>query len=511
MNQSGAFEDQLLAELAYFSDKPYDFVLWAFPWGEEGTDLAQRTGPEPWQAKILQDLQRAFEEGEAQGNAAFGTALRDAYQIAVRSGHDIGKTAFICWLMWWGLSTREDTRGRATANTERQLRQILWAEINKWHRLFIARSLFEVSATAMFAKDPERQKNWRIDAIPWSEENPEAFAGLHNFGKRIIIIFDEASAIIDKIWETTDGVAHEANTEIIWVATGNPTRNYGRFYECFNRFKTEWHTYRVDSRDVSFANKEKINRAIALWGIESDYVRVRYLGEFPSSSATQLIDKVTIAAARQRRPESFPYEPLIMTVDVARFGTNRSAIGFRRGKDAKLLPVQLFRGLSTIELAQRVAALYSQHQPDALFVDEGGVGGGVVDYLRHLGISVIGVNFGAKASSRPNGILVGNKRAEMYVALREWLREGGAIEDSDELEDELVSIEYYFNNRQEIVLVSKDEMEGESPDWADQLAMTFALPIVSKRTVRGATRQAQVDYDPLSHASLSGDNYQGWN
>jgi hypothetical protein len=508
VSTSGGFEDQLLADLAFYSDKPYDFVLWAFPWGEGGTDLAERKGPEPWQAKILLDLQHEFEKGEAQGNAAFGTALAEAYQIAVRSGHDIGKTAFISWLMWWGLSTREDTRGRATANTERQLRQILWAEIAKWHRLFIARSMFEVSATAMFAKDPERQKNWRIDAIPWSEENPEAFAGLHNYGKRIIIIFDEASAIIDKIWETTDGVAHEANTEIIWVCTGNPTRNYGRFYECFNRFASEWHTYKIDSRDVSFANKEKINRAIALWGIDSDYVRVRYLGEFPSSSATQLIGKDLIREARTRSVVSFPYEALIMTVDVARFGTNMSVIGFRRGRDARTIPVQRFRGLTTIELGQRVAALISQYGPDAVFIDEGGVGGGVVDYVRHLGHSVIGVNFGAKPSSRPNGILVANKRAEMYVALREWLREGGAIEDSDELEDELVQIEYYFNPRQEIVLVAKEDMAAESPDWADQLAMSFAYP-VSARAWRRPGGAAKVEYDPLSHAAMSGE-YQGW-
>src|SRR5207344_1845673 len=103
--------------------------------------------------------------------------------------------------------------GRVTANTEKQLRTVLWSEVDKWHGLFIARHLFKSTATAIYSADPAQEKTWRIDAIPWSIDNPEAFAGLHNYGKRLIYIMDEASAIADKIWEVVDGAMTDANTE----------------------------------------------------------------------------------------------------------------------------------------------------------------------------------------------------------------------------------------------------------------------------------------------------------
>jgi hypothetical protein len=102
------------------------------------------------------------------------------------------------------LSTFEDTRGVVTSNTETQLKTKTWAELAKWHRLFIARDFFEFTATAIYSKAKDHDKTWRFDMIPWSVEKTEAFAGLHNKGKRIVVIFDEASAIPDKIFEVTE-------------------------------------------------------------------------------------------------------------------------------------------------------------------------------------------------------------------------------------------------------------------------------------------------------------------
>lgn len=491
--------EELVETLATLARAPYDFVIWAFPWGEAGTELEGRSGPEDWQRTFLLDLQN-----ELQSGAPVGPALTEAYQAAVRSGHDIGKTATLSWIFWWSFATREDTRGRATANTERQLRQILQPEIAKWHRLFIARDLFRVDATSIRSADPERRDTWRFDLIPWSEDNPEAFAGLHNYGKRVVVIFDEASGIHDKIWEVTDGVMHEADTELFWFCFGNPTKNYGRFYECWHRFADIWRRYKVDSRSVSFTNKAKIEQAIAAWGVESDYVKVRYLGEFPDASSVQLIPVETIRLARTRSPMETHYEPLILSADIARFGSNETVVGFRRGKDARTIPTQRWRGLSTMETADRIAALALLHEPDGIFVDEGGVGGGVVDRLRQLGHSIFGVNFGSKTSGLTRD-LVGNKRAEMYVLLRDWLREGGCIEDADDLEDQLVAIEYFFNKKSEIMLVAKEDMEAEgfpSPDWADQLALSFAYPVSPKVRRRKAVT-AKVEYDPYSMAAFS--------
>jgi hypothetical protein len=122
-----------------------------------------------------------------------------------------------------------DTRVVVTTNTDLQLRIQTWPEVTKWHRLTINRDWFKATATAVFSAEPERERLWRADAIPWSVETTEAFAGLHNKGRRVILIFDEAPAISDKIWEVSEGALTDGETEIIWLAFGNPTRNSGRF------------------------------------------------------------------------------------------------------------------------------------------------------------------------------------------------------------------------------------------------------------------------------------------
>jgi hypothetical protein len=67
--------------------------------------------------------------------------------------------------------------------------------------------MFKMTATALFSMDPEHERTWRMDMVPWSERNTEAFAGLHNQGKRILLVFDEASAIPDLIWEVAEGAS----------------------------------------------------------------------------------------------------------------------------------------------------------------------------------------------------------------------------------------------------------------------------------------------------------------
>ncbi len=502
MSVAPSFDAELVEELGSYASRPYDFMFWAWPYGEPG-ELEKRSPLEPWQAEATLYIQQKLLEGL--GNEA--QIISEAIQIAIRSGHDVGKSAWVCKLIIWALSTREDTKGVVTANTEKQLRLKLWAELRKWHRLFIASHLFVVTATSIQARDPEREGEWRIDAIPWSEDNPEAFAGLHNHGKRILVVFDEASGIVPVIWETMDGVFNEAETELIWVATGNPTRNTGRFVECFDREGQGrfWHTFKVDSREVSFTNKERIQKAIDLYGIDSDVIKVRWLGEFPSSSTAQLIPVDVIKSAMSAPAQSQPYEPLIMGVDVARYGEDDSVIVFRRGRDARTIPARRFHGLSTTALGEVVVNLMAAHGPDGVFIDEGGIGGGVIDFVRHLGHSVIGVQFGGEGFASDLGEKCYNKRATMYLNLRDWLRTGGAIENDPSLQRELTAIEYTIwdgkgKQNGAFLLTPKEDMD-ESPDWADALACTFAFPVSSKLQGRPTVR---VEYDPLGAEAMAG-------
>lgn len=496
-------KDLLIEELAAHAYDPLAFVMWNYPWGEVG-ELEQFTGPNLWQTEVLSQVRDRI------------LNLSQAVQIAVTSGHGVGKSALVAWLLDWAQSTCEDTRGVVTANTENQLKTKTWVELAKWHRLGLTKHLFSMTATARFSVDPEHSSTWRIDMVPWSERNTEAFAGLHNQGKRIIVVFDEASAIPDIIHEVTEGALTDSDTEILWFMFGNPTRNKGRFREVFpgGRFAARWFTLEVDSRSVPGTNKAQIDRWIEDYGIDSDFVRVRVLGKFPRVDAQSFIplDLAQQAANRDAPPEN--PAPLIFGLDVGRFGDDPSALVLRQGRDAKSRPPVLFHGLSTMALCNRVVQLYNDHRPATIFVDGGGVGGGVVDRLLELGLPVIEVQFGAKADyTNQHDPLTKyeNKRAEIWGAMRHWLSTGciaGQIPSQDQtLPEEIAGPSYSYNKRDHIVLQSKADMKRAgvpSPNVADALALTFAYPTAETTgNVMKPEDFILADYDPFAPERMS--------
>ena len=496
MTVDQALVDQITDDLCNLHKDPYGFVMFAFPWGEEGTELANQFGPEPWQAAVLRDLREY--------------SPQKALLEAVSSGHGVGKSALVAWIILWAISTCPDTRGVITANTETQLKTKTWAELAKWYRLFIGRQFFRLEASGIFSREPGHEKTWRIDVVPWSERTTEAFAGLHNQGRRILVVFDEASAIPDAIWETTQGALTDANTEIIWAVFGNPTRNDGRFKQCFpgGQFAHRWRSRTVDSRDVSFTDKAQIQRWIQDYGDDDDFVRVRVKGVFPRIGNLQFISTELAAEAGRREVEAHAHDPLVVGVDVARFGDDASVFYTRRGRDGRTIAPQVYRGVDTMGLAARLAEHVIAVKPDAVFVDGGGVGGGVIDRCRQLGMHVFDIQFGARPdrpdiSAEQNRYA--NKRAEMWGTMRDWLAVGAIPADQD-LSAQLTTSQYGFNSRDEIQLESKTGLRNRgaaSPDIADALALTFAWPVLPRDLELGADHrrrpaQAEIEYDPFA-------------
>jgi hypothetical protein len=491
------FPSRELAEvIARWRGDPELFVREAFPWGEEGTALASELGPDVWQLDILRLIRDRLSPDHA-------------LRIAVASGHGVGKSALVAWILLWGMTTEVDTMSIVTANTATQLATKTWPELSKWLRLSpIMESMFDLTATSLASK--ERPRKWRLDQIPWSENRTEAFAGLHNKGRRILAVFDEASAIPDVIFETTEGALTDANTEIIWLVCGNPTRNTGRFRECFERFRNRWITRQVDSRTARITNKEQIKSWIEDYGEDSDFVRVRVKGEFPRAGSMQFIGSDIVDAATRREVEEGKYAPVVMGVDVARFGADASVIYIRRGRDARnIKPIKL-RGEDTMTVAARVAEEARKYQCDQIFVD----GGGVIDRLRQLRHdNVVEVNFGSKPIRNQNGqdasmSVYFNRRAEMWGLMKEWL-EGGAIPNDPELISDLTNVEYGYRlleGRDAIQLERKEDMRSRglaSPDIGDALALTFAMPVEPSRhslTYGSGHFKMEVEYDPLAYA-----------
>jgi hypothetical protein len=496
-------DEKLIQWLIAVRDDPHAFALGAFPWGVTGTVLEKfPDGPLTWQTDIMNLIRDGLVTAD------------EAIQLAVASGHGVGKSALVSMIIIWAFTTFPDTRGVVTANTETQLKSKTWAELGRWFNLcFFAREFFTLNATSLVSKDPERERTWRIDMIPWSEKNPEAFQGMHNKGKRLLLIFDEASAIHDIIWEVVEGATTDADTQIIWLAFGNPTRNSGRFKECFadGRHHEFWRCRQIDSRTVPITNKKRIEAWIRTYGEDSDFVRIRVLGKFPRQGLMEFFLASDIDAAMSPEREVFidASTPLAIGVDVARFGANNSVIFPRKGRDARTIARRVFNGLSTVELSNQVFDCWSNWRPDGIFIDGGGVGGGVVDQCRAKQLFVTEVQFGGKDDitgivTDTSGEKYANKRAAMYGALRSWLRTG-TIPKDDEIRTALLAIKYTFNKNDQIQLISKEDLLDETPglvlDDVDALALTFGGPLSPSRMAGGdppaVKSLVEWDYNPL--------------
>jgi hypothetical protein len=456
---------------------PLRFVQTAFDWGKG--ELAGHPGPDAWQANVLRAI------GEHQTSPKSARALR----IAVASGHGVGKSALVAWLILWAMSTRPHLAGVVTANTRTQLETKTWRELAVWHRRVINRHWFEWSASKFaVVNHPE---TWFTAAVPWSKERPEAFAGLH--AKNVLVLYDEASSIPDEIWDVSEGAMTTPGA--LWLAFGNPTRTTGRFRECFGRFRHRWKTFQIDARTARLASAEQIGDWIADYGEDSDFVRVRVKGEFPRQGSAQFIAPALVDAARQRR--SVGYGALVMGIDVARFGDDQTVFVFRHGDAVK--HIARYRELDTMQVAGHVAEAIAKRRPAAVFIDGVGVGGGVVDRLRQLGFVIADVNAGGRATDER---VYANRRVEMWGRMRDWLKAGGCLPHDDAaLAADLTGPEYGFDSANRIILEKKQDLRVRglaSPDAGDALALTFADPVWPDHAEGVPREDGMRNYDPYT-------------
>jgi hypothetical protein len=499
-------EEQLIDRIGGFKRDPLGFARYAFPWREPGA-LEQSAGPRAWQASILQII----------GEHLRSKQRYSPLQVAVASGHGIGKSALIAMICNWALSTCDDCRIVVTANTEAQLVTKTWPEVSKWFQLAINAHWWTPTATRIQVKDKRHADTWRMDRETWSENNTEAFQGLHNQGKRIVVIYDEASSIPDTIWNVTEGALTDENTEIIWLAFGNPTQNTGRFRECFGRFKHRWVRHQIDSRTVEGTNKELIAGWVKDWGEDSDFVRIRVRGEFPRAGSSQFIAGDVVADARQRDVGDQSKAHKILSVDVARFGDDQTVIGWRQGLRAKI--TDKIRGMDTIQVGRQVIMRICEERPRSVVIDGDGIGGGVTDYVRtylpeiwqQRGLPCERTRDGIKlpkwfrieefhgGASPGDVFMYFNKRAEVWGKMRDWLVTG-EIPDDPELEADLTGPEYYHSNKNQIQLERKDDMKSRglaSPDCGDMLAMTFGATPIPKTREEALVEEIAAQRDPI--------------
>ena len=484
---------QIADEMAACYADPLRHVLISYPWGTG--QLKGRAGPQQWQKDLLIDLaeevkQRGFD----------GTSPVAPIQFSTASGHGIGKSAIVAWLIRWIMDTRPFAKGVVTANTGEQLRTKTWSELAKWHGMGLTQHWYTLNSGAgsLNMYHNEFRETWRVDALTSREENSEAFAGLHAANSTPFYIFDEASAVPDRIYEVREGGLTDGEPMIFDF--GNPTRNSGRFYQnMVGRFRNNYIRRFIDSRDVEQTNKELFDQWQKDYGEDSDFFKVRVRGMFPDAGSLQFISVGDVEKCIDLEVFVGPSEPLVMGVDVARFGDDSSVIYLRQGRDAENQGFHVYQQIDSMTLSAEVSRIANEKRPDAILVDGGGVGGPVVDRLRQLGHDVIEINFGSKATQKGYA----NMRAQMWGNLRDAIKAGIRLPEDEDLKTDLTGVEYGYNIRNEIQLERKEDMKKRglsSPDMADALALTYAIPVhhSARAGYDGANyQQAKHEYDPF--------------
>jgi hypothetical protein len=439
---SAEAEDSLVVLLADWKEHPRRFV-----------EEALGAKPEPWQAEALD-------------------ALGDHPRIAIRSGHGIGKSAFLAWLIIWFGVTRLSGKIPTTAPTSHQLQDIIIAEVRKWVDRMRARGWGFLAKNITLTQEAIRFPTGTFAALRTAtKDKPEALQGFH--ADDLLFVLDEASGIDDIIFEVAGGALSTKGAMV--VMTANPTRSSGYFYNAFHNQRSHWHCMHVPCTASSQVSSEYVQQVREQYGEESNVYRVRVLGEFPLEEDDVLVPLHLVEAAIDRDVERTPHLP-VWGLDVARFGSDDTALAKRSGNHL-LEPIKVWRQKDLMQIAGLVSHEYREadEKPAEILVDVIGLGAGVLDRLRELGVPSRGVNVAESPST--DGIHL-RLRDELYWRSREWfLSRDCRIPDDSRLIGELTGIKYKYTSAGKLQVESKDEMRKrgmKSPDVADAFCLTFA-------------------------------------
>jgi len=428
-------------------------------------------GDDPWpkQAEILQ-------------------ALVNNREVNVRSCHSAGKSWVASRAALWFLFCHPRSLVITTAPTARQVRGIIWREIATAHARASVPLGGELSTTALRISE-----DWLALGFTAADHDPDRFQGFH--AKHTLVIQDEACGISEAIDTAVDSILSGDHARLLRI--GNPTDAQTPFGRAFaqqrgarfqiSAFDTPNFTaFGIDEDNLddwealkgpaplpapTLTTPEWVDAKRKQWGVSSPMWQARIAAEFPEDGENSLVPLRLIEAAQ--RAELKPEGVVTWGVDVARMGSDETVIVERRGPVARVLAT--FRKLDTMEVAGRIARLYAiaEVQPEAVNVDEIGIGAGVLDRLRELQLPAEGVNVASRAREPDRFV---NLRAEIFWVLRERFEAGemDLPEDDDDLGSQLAAQTYGITSAGKIQLDPKKDQRG-SPDRADALALAFAV------------------------------------
>lgn len=397
--------------------------------------------------------------------------LAKSRRLSIRSGHGVGKTAFTAWAILWFMCCYFPCKIPATAPTSHQLSDILWAELAKWHRELRERAPelgdeLEWTGEKFFLKS-HPQESFAV-ARTSRPENPEALQGFHS--ENILFLIDEASGVADEVFQVSEGALSSDGAFVLMAA--NPTRTQGYFYDSHHKMRGSWATMQVNGEECKRVSRRYIEDMAKKYGPDSSIYRIRVRGEFAGAVDGVIpLDIIQPAIGRDVAVTG----PERWGLDVARFGDDLSALCKRRG-NALLEPVKTWGGKDTMQIAGLVKNEYeaAQVKPKAICIDVIGLGAGVVDRCKELGLPVIGVNVAESPAVKDQ---YARLRDELWFRAREWFwgRDVRMVEDED-LVGELTLPTFKVLSTGKKQVESKDDIKkrAASPDRADAFCLTFA-------------------------------------
>ena len=342
----------------------------------------------------------SFEPDEWQAEATRDLAANP--KVSIKSGQGVGKTGLEAAVFLWFITCFPYPRIVATAPTKQQLHDVLWSEISKWmSKSELLSMLLKWTKTYVYMVGNE--KRWF--GVARTATKPENMQGFHE--DNMLFIVDEASGVADPIMEAILGTLSGANNKLLLC--GNPTRTSGTFYDSHTRDRALYKCHTVSSADSSRTNKENIDSLIRKYGWDSNVVRVRVRGEFPEQEDDVFIRLSWIESSinTELEPETAKalgcffddkgrkiidrngVDSIDIGCDVARFGDDRTVIGYKINEVAKIF--KKYNGQDTTWTAGNICRLYNSLVDLYKFkkkiyvkIDDGGVGGGVTDQLREI-------------------------------------------------------------------------------------------------------------------------------
>ena len=456
-------------------------------------------------------------------------ALRDHRRVAVKAGNGIGKGFTAAAAALWFLASHKPATVLTTAPTARQVRHILWREIHRLHQGAVHGPGGQLFHTRLNIDDDRF-------AIGLSTDQADQFQGFHS--PNMLIIVDEAEGVSDTIFEAIEAVMTSGNVKLLLI--GNPTSDDGAFRRAFHQDRLLYHTITISALDCpnvagnqvlipGLTTREWVEERATIWGHDSPIYQARVLGQFSDQAQNTLISLAHIDQAIRRAPwndssivpaetethspdstlpsvrpersetvtlptrsgpevspshevEGPPsdnedsHAPTVLAVDVARYGADKSVLLL--ASPDSVLRIETRQGLDTMELTGHIVDACRRWSPNRIVVDEIGIGAGVLDRLKELGLPVKGINVSRPARRQPK--TYANLRAEGYFHLRDLFAQGLiTIPDDPELAGQLASLRHKFKSAGQLCIEGKDEAKARgipSPDKADALMLAFLPP-----------------------------------